>query len=155
MAAITIISIGMLGVSSLVIQNLQVQRVNKNQLIASMLAQEGLELVRNIRDENWLKGDDWDLDILNAVNGDDGTFIVDYNAVPDDAPDDFTHASTELDINGNGFYFHGVGSPTIFKRLITATNPTGDYIEVESYVEWQDQGKTQSYIANSRLADWR
>ena len=44
--AILIITIGMIGVTSLVIQNIQTQYINKNILIASGLAQEGLEQLR-------------------------------------------------------------------------------------------------------------
>ncbi|NCQ16134.1 hypothetical protein GW814_00575, partial [Candidatus Falkowbacteria bacterium] len=51
--AILIITIGMIGVMSLVIQNVEAQYINKNILIASGLAQEGLELARNTRDLNW------------------------------------------------------------------------------------------------------
>ncbi|MDO8667516.1 MAG: hypothetical protein Q7K35_00250 [bacterium] len=71
--ATMIITMGMIGVSSLVIQNIQVQYINKNVLIASGLAQEGLELVRNTRDLNWLTpSNGWDQDISAS------SYVIDY-----------------------------------------------------------------------------
>ena len=52
--ATTVISVGLVGILGLVIQNIAIQQTYKNTLVASMLAQEGLELARNIRDKNWL-----------------------------------------------------------------------------------------------------
>ncbi len=72
--AVMIISFGMVGVLSLVIQNVEAQYINKNVLMASGLAQEGLELVRNTRDFNWLTpGNSWNQDIVG-----DGTYTIDY-----------------------------------------------------------------------------
>src|SRR3989338_10729475 len=71
--AILIITIGLVGFLSLVIQNIRVQYIDKNVLIASGLAQEGLELVRNVRDLNWLTpGNSWDQDIVG------NSYTIDY-----------------------------------------------------------------------------
>lgn len=156
--ALGIISIGLLGVSSLVIQNLQVQNINRDYLIASMLAQEGLELVRNIRDENWLIGPvtvPWDTDITTNC---DGTFIVNYNGTVDCDPDDIDDPSpdeTRLYLH-NGFYIHNsAGTPTQFYRLISATKPDDHIIEVSSTVRWRERGRTHDYVAETHLYNWR
>jgi len=47
--ALGVVSIGLLGVFSLSLQTARAQYINKSYLAASMLAQEGLELVRNVR----------------------------------------------------------------------------------------------------------
>jgi prepilin-type N-terminal cleavage/methylation domain-containing protein len=57
---IYIISLGLVGVMSLFLQTIKVQNINKNKLIASQLAQEGIETIRNIRDENWILGSPYD-----------------------------------------------------------------------------------------------
>jgi len=57
--AMFIISMGVIGVMSLIVSNINLGLFSKNKLIAMNLAQEGIELVRNIRDENWLDGDNW------------------------------------------------------------------------------------------------
>src|SRR3989338_3959528 len=103
--AILIITIGMVGVLSLVIQNIQAQYINKNILIASGLAQEGLELVRNIRDLNWLTlGNAWNQSIVG-----DGTYAVDYRGriSINAAVNLISDADARLYINDiNGLYTH-------------------------------------------------
>src|SRR3990172_140667 len=77
--AISLVNIGLLAISSLVIQNIQTQDINREYIIASMLAQEGLELARNIRDNNWRNDIDWKYG--NGVNSatdivQDGSYII-------------------------------------------------------------------------------
>lgn len=147
--AILIISIGMIGVLSLITQNIQAQDISKNDLIASQLAQEGLELVRNIRDENWLAGSSYDLDIVG-----DGSYAVDYQGragITDVAGIDDNGA--ELNINGSGFYTHGAGAATAFYRLITVVDNT-DYLDVECKVRWKERGRTHDYTVKTLLYNW-
>ena len=54
-----IVSLGLVGVLSLIVQNIQSQNVNKGALMAYQLAQEGIELVRHTRDSNWAAGQSW------------------------------------------------------------------------------------------------
>ena len=48
--ALGIVVMGLFGVVALLTQNLQTQSINRDSIVASLLAQEGLELVRNARD---------------------------------------------------------------------------------------------------------
>lgn len=160
-----VVSIGLLGVFSLVMQNIQVQRVSKNMLIASMLAQEGIELVRNVRDENWIADPPvaWDMDI-----SDDTTFIIDNmqsNIITiDNSVNTINEAAARLYLDGNNFYTHAStgNTATQYYRLITATpggdlNADGgnDYYSVKSHIQWQDKGVLKDYIAETYLYDWR
>jgi hypothetical protein len=166
MAVLSVISIGMLGIVSLVIQNMQAQNVNQSYLVASMLAQEGLELVRNIRDENWVQGRDWKLgggagsvtDIIQDgtlfVNG---TYAIDKRGEIYDATDDvdlITDSGARLYLNG-GFYDHvDTGERTPFSRLITVTDH-GEYVDVNALVEWFERGRKHDYEAATVLYNWR
>ena len=159
--AISVITIGLLGVSSLVIQNTKVRGVNRNQLIASMLAQEGLELTRNLRDKNWLNRiadpsldwDDWITD--GSVPN---TFTVDYESdttvahQPDHSVSSINDNGTRLYVNGNGFYTHNSagGTLTKFRRLISAVD-NGDHLLVSATVSWG----AGTYVAETYLYDWR
>ena len=159
--AISVITIGLLGVSSLVIQNTKVRGVNRNQLIASMLAQEGLELTRNLRDKNWLNRiadpsldwDDWITD--GSVPN---TFTVDYESdttvahQPDHSVSSINDNGTRLYVNGNGFYTHNSagGTLTKFRRLISAVD-NGDHLLVSATVSWA----SGTYVAETYLYDWR
>ena len=162
--AISVITIGLLGVSSLAIQNIQIKGVNRNYLIASMLAQEGIELTRNIRDQNWLNiqndpsdpslaWDDWITD--GSVPN---TFTVDYESdttvahQPDHSVSSINDNGTRLYVNGNGFYTHNSagGTLTKFRRLISAVD-NGDHLLVSATVSWA----SGTYVAETYLYDWR
>ncbi|KKP79989.1 MAG: hypothetical protein A2271_01045 [Candidatus Moranbacteria bacterium RIFOXYA12_FULL_35_19] len=56
--AVFIVSFEMLVVASLMSSSLKESMDSRNQIIGVLLSQEGIELVRNLRDNNWAKGDD-------------------------------------------------------------------------------------------------
>ena len=56
--AIFILTVGVGGALSLMNQTLSTASIIEQRLIASYLAQEGIEIVRNIRDTNWLQSRD-------------------------------------------------------------------------------------------------
>lgn len=70
--AIGILTTGILSVVALMSYNLNQANALKNRVIATSLAEEGIEVMRNIRDTNWLQGrqfNDWDQDNTNqAIN---------------------------------------------------------------------------------------
>lgn len=149
-----IISMGMVAVLTLVVQNIQVENVDKNKVVASQLAQEGLEVVRNQRDFNWLQYDTptskWNEGI------EDGNYIVDYTGDITDGPDSISATSTRLYINGEGYYDHDdSGKPTPFSRLMVVESSTSASTSVSCLVEWEDKGNTYSYEADTTLYNWR
>lgn len=151
--AFFIITMGMVGVLTLVVQNVQVQYINKNVLIASHLAQEGLELVRNVRDNNWLTpGHGWTQDIVG-----DGTYTVDYRGRTsiNASVNDINDAGARLYIDNNGFYSHLASSQaTKFYRLITVADH-GSYLDVECKIRWLEKAQNYDYTAKTLLYDWR
>jgi type II secretory pathway pseudopilin PulG len=152
--AMMIITMGMVGVLSLVIQNVEAQYINKNVLIASGLAQEGLELVRNIRDLNWLTpGNVWNQNIVG-----DGTYTMDYGGLVSIkmAVNFIDEAGARLYVDSNGFYMHvsSGNTPTNFYRLITVVNNT-DYLDVKCTIRWKDGTQNHNYTAETYLYNWR
>jgi len=159
--AMMIITMGMVGVLSLVIQNVQAQYINKNVLIASGLAQEGLELVRNVRDLNWLtSGNDWKLGAGAGTDSDivqDGNYVIDYlgpssiNA----GVNSINEAGARLYINSNGLYSHTATTEvTNFYRLITVVDNT-DYLDIKCNIRWKDGTQNHNYTAETYLYNWR
>jgi len=148
--AIFIIVTGLVGIMSLVIQNIQIQYINKNNLIASQLAQEGLELIRNKRDNNWLNGIDWN-DDLTA-----GYYINDYTRDINNVSG-MEEARLQLkDDAGEELYLHDTDEPdSNFSRLITITESDTEHINVSCRIEWQDRGNTYNYVADTVLYNWR
>lgn len=152
---ISIIAIGLVGVVSLVVQNVQVQYINRDILIASQLAQEGLELARNIRDKNWLDiaSSPW---VFQDIAEQDSikTFIILSDQSTVDVTD-IDDAQAKL-LNNNGYYNYQSGSDTIFRRIIkTDNNYSASFTVVSCIVQWTEKGQTQQYIADTILYNWR
>lgn len=149
--ALFVISVGLVGILSLISQNIQAENVNKNKLIASQLAQEGLELVRNRRGDNWLTDNDWNDGITEDNYIVDYTGKIQYVAGIENAV---------LQMNNEGYYVHdGSYSDTIFKRMIiiesssTATATASS--SVSCHVKWNDRGRNFDYVADTVLYNWR
>jgi prepilin-type N-terminal cleavage/methylation domain-containing protein len=164
MAAVLIIVIGLVGVLSLVAQNIKAQSVNKNGLIASQLAQEGLEMIRWKRDRTLASGNSWEIFKNRFINGGsfDGSFIIDYFGNIKLSVDTIDESDAKLDINNaTGFYCHYSidstncpSNPSIFSRLIEITN-NDDYLDVKCTVQWKERGEPKQYVASTLLYDWR
>ncbi|HNX11195.1 MAG TPA: type II secretion system protein [bacterium] len=157
-----IVTVGLLGVLTLVVNSQKTKTLNKNALVAQYLAQEGMELIRNVRDTNWLENTTstpvaWNRYIEGSPTG--SNYRVDYLTFQPTAVTDISSAKLQLatgtDLN---FYLHATGSPdSIFSRLvtITAASSTAPSSTVSVLVEWLDQGQTYSYTLDSLLYDWR
>jgi prepilin-type N-terminal cleavage/methylation domain-containing protein len=149
-----VISLGMIGTLSLISQNIRSQNVNENTMIAYQLAQEGIELVRNIRDTNWNYNNDW-----RTGMDTDGLYTMDYTST---LPTKLvTQSQGDLYLDTNGMYAHGLlNSPKSgFNRVISiAAAPAAEnmkYITVTVNVSWNDHGKPYVYSLDTQLYDWK
>jgi prepilin-type N-terminal cleavage/methylation domain-containing protein len=127
MITIMVISIGILGIFGLISNTMQSAEELKSRLVATYLAQEGIELVRNSRDNNWKEGKEWTDGWPNCSLG----CRISY-----DDPIIRVNGAT-LNINSDGFYGNA-GTGTQFTRTIYITG-TGDYREVRAVVSWLSQ----------------
>lgn len=137
--ALSVISVGVMAAFTLSIANLNTTKANYQRVLAANLAREGIEIVRNIRDSNWLKiQSNFDCD-ENSANGtqlcawDRGLYqnksIVDYNFNGDlgdeidydsSVEDCFNAANTcKLKEDNTHLYQHVSGTDTNMARLIT------------------------------------
>lgn len=148
-AVLFIVSVGLLGVVSLLIQNIRSQSINKNGVIAYQLAQEGIELIRKTRDTNWVNGiNPWD-QALSAGNY--------YMAYTHSFPQPLTSPSdARLFYNSSGFYDHNSsGSATIFSRVISLNDlESADKIGVTVTVSWGDRDSQYDYTLDTILYNW-
>lgn len=134
--ALMILSVGISTVAILMTANTNSSINTKNQVISSELAQEGIELVRNLKDNNAL-------DSLTAVGSP-------YNKIIDKSGTfaDVSANNKKLYLNG-GFYTHNAaGTPTKFYRAISLS-VTGDkaalplstrVITATAFVSWNPTG---------------
>jgi type II secretory pathway pseudopilin PulG len=145
--SLTVIIFALVGVISLSAISISSIRLNKSKIIAANLTQEGLEIVKNIRDNNWLnyrrQAGNW-LDGLTS-----GNYRVQYNQEALLAFSDLP-----LKTDSNGFYQYDVGIDTKFRRKITIQKINDDQIKVLIEVNWQEAGRSNLISAEARFYNW-
>ena len=154
--AVSVLTVAVGGIYSLIQQTLRAASLANSKLIAAHLAQEGVETVRNLRDDNWLNqrinpGLSW-----KAGMG-EGEYEVDYN---DAALTSFVGDGRYLYIDAaNGFYTY-LDSPvpgdiqTKFKRKIIITEAGDDKIDVAVMVFWSERGGQYEVEVIENLYNW-
>ena len=164
--AITVLTLAVGGSFALISQTIASISVIQSKLIASYLAQEGIEIVKNIRDTNWLKIQSWDqgLDGGDCWEGDYQTGVPPDHPSFTSCPSPYQYDDLRfLDIDENGFYSYSFGDPTIFKRKITISDKVDldapldgemDKLKVSVEVLWAERGKMHSIIAQEYLYNW-
>lgn len=156
--AIYILIVGIVGVMTLTVTTTKAGAVSSSRLIAANLAQEGIEVVKNIRDLNYEEPTDcswacWHAAVSAAL----GNYLVQYNDSTLRA-----YANTALLYNSvTGLYSYTSGSVSRynFKRVINLanTNPAnpGTSVKVTSTVTWTENGRSHSLVAETDLWNWR
>lgn len=169
LVAISVLTIGIMGPLTIVVETLQSAQIARDQVIAHYLAEEGLEYIRYIRDTNVLRNADWlsNDGMQNDCGGDgDPCEIQDItNVVGNGAPDIMGNGNCSLPpplacppvAYSNGQSRYGAnGSNTIFTRKIVVTE-TVDNVEAEVVVTvmWNTQaGTMRSLDARERIFNW-
>lgn len=135
MISVFILLVGIVTVLGLMASVLKNSIDAKDQEIAGFLAQEGVELVKNVRDTNWAKNNK---SFKHPFPNTNDTCRIDMNSSSIDCH--HSH-SKNLYLNHNGFYVHSSGSSTKFKREIRINYDNGhastcDSADVTSMVTW-------------------
>ena len=127
MVALAIFSVSVVSLIVMTSQGVANVSLAKNKLIASYLAQEGIEVVRNNRDS-------FGFDSLN----------------PDPLSGDLFYSTD------NGYNNISDGSITPFKRKVTVNVVGEDEVKVSSEVKWvQGQGLGKSVTYSENLFNWQ
>lgn len=149
MTAIFILTVGVGAALSLMNQTLATGSVIEQKLIASYLAQEGIEIVRNIRDSTWLEKR-----VNPGISWDEYLGVGDWEADYDSLTLDF-YTGTPLNIQTDGFYGYGIAdAQTSFKRKITIEKPGADEIKVIVDVTWEERGRPHSFTTLEYITNW-
>lgn len=146
--AVAIIALVSVAVMSVISSSLSSLGRIKNDLIAANLAQEGLEIVRSIRDRDWHLGNAFGSSLANGV------YLVDWNS---ESLAPFSDVFLKRD--SNGLYNYSSGQDTIFKRKIIIENSGQNPSSIEKVakveVSWQDKTGPKIIQAELRLFNWR
>lgn len=149
LVAIFLITLGVLGAMTLVSQTIAFSQLNSSRLVAAYLAQEGMEIVRNIRDSNFIKiHKGWDINWDDGLAGCSGGCEADY-----DDPVLVTSTDRYLKIDGD-FYNYDSGLETPFKRKIFITPLGSDILKVRVEVSWSERGRSHKISVQEKLYKW-
>ncbi len=145
--AITIVTVGLLGIFSLLSRSLSLNRVVADRFVASYLAAEGIEIAKNIVDNNILAGRPWN----------EGLALGPYEA-------DYSDAALRSDAGGTlnlnpvtGAYGYKEPQLTSYRRTITtAVSKDGEELTIGSRVAWTSRGGGKfSLYLEQHLFKWR
>ena len=171
--AIAILSLSIAGTFTAVQSGIQASTVAKDQATAFYLVQEGMEFIKNIRDENalyevanpTLPAKNWLTGILVDSNGISGpcdfgkTCIIDVPAKTIGIqPGNYscsgglgTCPRINQDISSGLFGYTQGWFPTTFRREIQFQSITVDEVRVLISVSWTSRGKTRSFQVTQSL----
>ena len=179
--AVAVIAVGLSAVLALAGNNLKVSNISAQQVVAVNLAREGVEIIRNKRDSNWLAGLPFETGIIGTASDTEGVLEFDPAAgtwTMNFGPDNFSDPDTIIYRNDQSGTYQGVHrqaqpsgyTPTIYKRLIyinpICANAMDSFasncgvgqlrgLRVLSTVQWSEKGNTRVYSVEERLFDWR
>lgn len=147
--AIFVITIGVLAAYTATQQIISYTYRASSRLTAAYLAKEGIEIVRNIRDTNWLNfAASWDDGLTACTAGCEADYTTQSLAGG--------YAGDFLNIDANGFYsYQTTTSPTKFTRKIIIIPDGSDKLEVSVEVQWKEKGINYGpIIVRETLYDW-
>jgi len=151
LVAVFVSSVGMAAILSLVISSFSGAQVGKMRLIASGLAQEGIEIVRN--DRRSTVGDDWGSWYEGVPSGDYKVEIKTDHSINVERPYPFPEPHLKFDLDTR-LYQYTEGEDTPFYRKISLVN-SGNYIEVTAEIKWKFKGNDHVLIVRDNLWNWK
>lgn len=137
--AVSILTVGFLGIFSLLSQSLSLNKVVADNYTATYLAAEGLEIIKNLIDANTIRGQAWNCGLT------DGSYELAWDSVP--APG--ACAGNALQVNQNrllsfnpstNLYSYAGTVTTPFRRKITLTRVSSEELKAAAEVSWTGRG---------------
>lgn len=158
LVAVAILSLSVLATFGAVSNALQNSGLSKDRIVAFYLVQEGMEFVRNKRDEN----------ILNNIGGNSRSWLYEMSSTNTD-PCYFGNTCTldsnassvnfvkcsggygtcpnlNVDPNSGAYGYDSSWTPSNFKREIQFTSINSDEVRVSIKISWTNRGQNQSIL---------
>lgn len=147
MIAVGILSVGFLGVISLLSKAFGLNRVVSDNYVGTYLAAEGIEVAKNIIDNNIVQGLPWNDGIS------DGDFEVDHSSMSLDQS--YTGRTLSYSPSTHLYDYSG-GNPTTYRRRVSIQLPGQNEIRVSSEVTWLARGGGTSEVQlEDHFFNWR
>jgi hypothetical protein len=166
--SLMVFGIGIVAILSLLSQSLHLSTLSLRRFEATQLAREGIELVRNMRDSNWMENFPWNdfgsasacytsasntalplKDVAYRITYDENSSTVcpwTLTASPTTPTEDFFKVVLP------GFASEARGT---YYRVLTFDPKSPDQLIVASTVYWYHQGKTYQETLHTLLTDWK
>ncbi len=148
MIGIGIALVGLLGILGLISNSASLNRMVSQQLIGNYLASEGIEIVKNLLDADWMQDGVWNDTFITS-----GSFEVDYTS-----PSLLSNESRQLNFNPttNLYSYQSGGSSTPFTRTINIQFIGSDEVKINSIVTWNTRGGANfSVNLEDHFFNWR
>ncbi len=161
LVAISILIIGILNGFILVTRALYNVAVIQDRLTASFLAQEGIELVRNIRDTNFIKilqggSVSWRQGLLDSSSG--RCYIIDNNLGTRqgiELKETNCDNSSPLKYDSiNKIFTYQSGNDSVFHREIKIETISPNEIRILCTVKWRSKNMNFSLTVEDHLFNW-
>lgn len=165
LVALSILTVGFIGIVTLLTKSFQLNRTTSNDTQATYLAAEGIEVAKNIIDydvysglpnnSNW--GCSFDLNV-----GQSADYALEYDTAPTNC---VAPPTVQSEPNGDHLYFASStdlytysdfnAQPTDFTRDVTITAVSNDELDVQSTVAWSDGGLGNTITLEDHFYNWR
>lgn len=152
LVAVSVLLMALLGPLEIAAQSLRSAYYSRDQITAYYLAQEGIEYVRAVRDENYLNNQDW---LTNLTDCDSVMCTVDMP--------NFSHAVCPngvcpvlLKTDAGGLFNQNSGSAAIFTRSVILRPVSGitDERIITVTVSWRSAGIQRTFSLSERIFNW-
>lgn len=157
LVAISILMISIVGPFYSVYKAVQVTYISRDQLIATTLAQEGVEYVRNVRDSNYLynlKNSSAPVSWMNGLSACTGKNCT-VDATENTAPTTCSGTCNPLYISSTNLYTQQVtGTATRFTRTVTITTVSANESTVTVTISWVNLHVPYTITISEHLYNW-
>ncbi len=160
---ITLLTVVLTAVTGLILATLLASQRNIHTLQANAFAQEGIEVMRYIRDSNWLQNYAWAGSANKSVGSsqfdadESGEEVVLY-LKEDDCPPCWSFSALEEDgivTNLQGFEFLRSIVVTPVASEDTDAKNRDDSVEVNAVIEWTDKAVPRILELSTFLSNWQ
>jgi len=154
--SVAVLSFGIIGIYNAFSPLIELNSNTTIRFKATYLGQEGFEIIRNIRDTDFIKNITWSSLIDTCIDGCQADYKTGTAVEGVDNQLKAYDANNFLKINSDGLYGYDVGTDTIFKRKIIITQPVGtDVLKIDVLVYWSHNGKSYEYETSGYLYNWK
>lgn len=151
LVSILILGTAFTAIAALFTANISSANIVRNNFIASALAQEGMEVARNLRDSDWHAGRPFGSFGNPGGAVGDGTYRVQWDSLQLLS---FLDIPLKRDVT-SGIFSYDTGTDTIFKREIILMTISVAEKRVVVRVVWSQKAYSKEIAAEEHLFDWK